>query len=59
LKVINGLGSGSATIIEEVQPGIPLLELAGGLKAVSKAGGFGNEDALVEAVKKLRRAPWS
>ena len=59
LKVINGLGSGSATIIEEVQPGIPLLELAGGLKAVSKAGGFGTEDALVEAVKKLRRAPWS
>ena len=59
LKVINGLGHGSATIIEEVQPGIPLLELAGGLKAVSKAGGFGTEDALVEAVKKLRRAPWS
>lgn len=59
LKVINGLGSGSATIIEEVQPGIPLLELAGGLKAVTKAGGFGTEDALVEAVKKLRRAPWS
>jgi len=59
LRVIDGLGSGSATIIEEVQPGIPLLELAGGLKAVSKAGGFGTEDALVEAVKKLRRAPWS
>ena len=56
LKICEALEVEGVEILEEVQPGIPLLALTGGLRAVTKAGGFGGEDALVEAVKHLRRA---
>lgn len=55
LQVCKALKVVEAEILDEVQPGIPLLSIAGGLKAVTKAGGFGGEDSLVEAVKYLRR----
>lgn len=46
-------------IVAEVQPGIPAVEFIGGigdgLRVVTKAGAFGEEDALVAAVKYLRR----
>ena len=46
-------------ILEEVQPGIPAVEFIGGigdgLHVVTKAGAFGGDDALVAAVKYLRR----
>lgn len=55
LMICKALEVERVEILEEVQPGIPLLSLTGGLRAVTKAGGFGGEDALVEAVKYLRR----
>jgi uncharacterized protein YgbK (DUF1537 family) len=50
----------SATeIVDEVQPGVPAVKFIGGigdgLRVVTKAGAFGEEDALVAAVKYLRR----
>ncbi|MBI5603278.1 MAG: four-carbon acid sugar kinase family protein, partial [Deltaproteobacteria bacterium] len=46
-------------VIEEVAPGIPLGMLKGGLcdglKVVTKAGAFGAEDALCQAVDYLKR----
>lgn len=56
LAVFKALDITSAEILEEVQPGVPLLSLTGGLKAVTKAGGFGTRDTLIEAVNHLRRA---
>lgn len=46
-------------IVDEVQPGVPAVKFIGGigdgLRVVTKAGAFGEEDALVAAVKYLRR----
>jgi uncharacterized protein YgbK (DUF1537 family) len=55
LKVCKALKVEGVEILEEVRPGIPLISLSEGLKAVTKAGGFGSETSLVEAVKYLRR----
>lgn len=55
LAVCEKLGVESLRIIGEIQTGIPLVELSTGLRAVTKAGGFGGEDSLIEAVKHLRR----
>jgi uncharacterized protein YgbK (DUF1537 family) len=45
----------SVSIVKEIEPGIPLLTLSNGIPAVTKAGGFGVEDSLVQATQKLRR----
>jgi len=55
LQVCKALKVERAEILNEVQPGIPLLALTGGLRAITKAGGFGSESSLVDAVKYLRR----
>ncbi|OGD47873.1 hypothetical protein A3K69_06060 [Candidatus Bathyarchaeota archaeon RBG_16_57_9] len=55
LAVFKGLGVESVEITGEAQPGVPVLTLSNGLRAVTKAGGFGSGDALVEAVKHLKR----
>lgn len=55
LAVLEKIGAKTLKIIEEVQPGIPLIELSNGVKVVTKAGGFGLDDALVEASQFLRR----
>jgi len=55
LSVCKALEVEDFEILEEVEPGIPLLSLTGGLRAVTKAGGFGGEDALIKIVKHLRR----
>lgn len=55
LQVCKALKVEGVEILEEVQPGIPLLALTERLKAVTKAGGFGGEASFVEAVKYLRR----
>ena len=55
LRVCQKLGADRAAIIEEVEPGIPLLALSNGLTAVTKAGGFGVEDSLIQATQRLRR----
>jgi len=55
LAVCRGLGVDSMEITGEVQPGVPVLALSNGVRAVTKAGGFGSGDALIEAVKYLKR----
>ncbi len=52
------LGITGVRVIMELQPGIVVGETIGstraGLRIVTKAGGFGNEDAIVEAVRCLQ-----
>ena len=55
LKICEKLETSRVRIVEEVEPGIPLVLLANGKMAVTKAGGFGVEDSLVQAVQRLRR----
>lgn len=55
LIVCQKLGVDSVSIVKEIEPGIPLLTLSNGIPAVTKAGGFGVEDSLVQATQKLRR----
>jgi uncharacterized protein YgbK (DUF1537 family) len=54
--VCRHLGIGGIRLLEEMAPGIPLGQLVGPhpLYAVTKAGAFGEEDALVKAVNKLK-----
>lgn len=50
--------SEGSQIVEEIMTGIPLMKLVGGnfnrYKMVSKAGAFGNEDALYFSINKLK-----
>jgi uncharacterized protein YgbK (DUF1537 family) len=55
LAVCRRLGAESVEITGEVQPGVPIVLLSNGARAVTKAGGFGSGDALIEAVKYLKR----
>jgi uncharacterized protein YgbK (DUF1537 family) len=55
LGVCERTGVDSMEILGEVRPGIPFLKLSTGVKAVTKAGGFGDEYALMDAVNYLRR----
>ncbi len=55
LMVCQKLGADRVAIVEEIEPGIPLLKLSNGLPAVTKAGGFGVDDSLVQASQRLRR----
>jgi uncharacterized protein YgbK (DUF1537 family) len=53
-------GALGSNIMTEIAAGIPLMRLIGGkyegLKAVTKAGAFGKEDAVYYALRKLREA---
>lgn len=59
VAVCSALGATGIKVIREVVPGIPLGQLQGGakdgLKVVTKAGAFGNEDALVKALEILQQ----
>lgn len=55
LIICQKLGVDRVYIDEEIEPGMPLLTLSNGMYAVTKAGGFGHEDSLVQATQKLRR----
>jgi uncharacterized protein YgbK (DUF1537 family) len=55
LMVCKKIGADRASIVEEIEPGIPLLTLSNGMPAVTKAGGFGVDDSLIQAVQRLRR----
>jgi uncharacterized protein YgbK (DUF1537 family) len=48
------LGTKKIQILDEVQPGVPVLKLDN-LTAVTKAGGFGQADTLVQATHYLKR----
>ena len=58
IEVIKSLDARGIRIEGEVLPGIPLAKLVGGrfdgMPIVTKAGGFGSEDALIVSMKKLR-----
>jgi D-threonate/D-erythronate kinase len=55
LVVCQKLGAGRASIVEEIEPGIPLLMLNTGIPVITKAGGFGVDDSLVQASQRMRR----
>jgi uncharacterized protein YgbK (DUF1537 family) len=55
LVVCQKLGADRASIVEEIAPGIPLLMLSIGIPVVTKAGGFGVDDSLVQASQHMRR----
>ncbi|MCW3975221.1 MAG: four-carbon acid sugar kinase family protein [Candidatus Bathyarchaeota archaeon] len=56
LKVMKALGF---RVLDEVLPGIPISQIMGGefagLRVVTKAGAFGDEDALAICMKQLKR----
>jgi uncharacterized protein YgbK (DUF1537 family) len=58
LAVCRALGAESLTLLTEVSPGIPLGRVHGGpqsgLVLVTKAGGFGQADAIAEAIACIR-----
>jgi len=58
IAVCRALGAGAVRILAEVQPGVPGGRLMGGPHdctwVVTKAGGFGDTDALVDAICYLR-----
>ncbi len=54
LAITEKLGTESIEILDEVQPGVPVLRLDH-IKAVTKAGGFGQTDTLIQATKYLKR----
>jgi uncharacterized protein YgbK (DUF1537 family) len=57
IEVCRALEADSLEVLEEVAPGIPLCELSGTrtgpIRVVTKAGGFGDRDALIKAVRVL------
>ena len=54
LAVTKKLGTRNIEILDEVQPGVPVLMLDD-IPAVTKAGGFGQPDILIQATKYLKR----
>jgi uncharacterized protein YgbK (DUF1537 family) len=58
LAVCAALGAAALSLIGEVAPGIPVGRIGGGphagLSLVTKAGGFGREDAIVTSIRFLR-----
>ena len=57
ISCFESIGAKGSSIVTEIAVGIPLMRLAGGkyggLKAVTKAGAFGKEDAIFYALRKL------
>ena len=57
-SVLAGLGAGGVALYGELLPGVPIGRVVGGdadgVTLVTKAGGFGAEDALVEVIERLR-----
>lgn len=62
IHICRALGAEAIQILEEVATGIPLGKLVGGccngLKVVTKAGAFGQEDAFVAALQAIRKDPY-
>jgi len=58
LAVCRALRAKALSLIGEVAPGIPLAHIQGGphsgLPVVTKAGGFGREEAIITAIRHLR-----
>ena len=54
LAITKKLGIENIQILDEVQPGVPVLKLDH-ITAVTKAGGFGQADTLIQATQYLKR----
>ena len=58
LGMLANIGADGSEILSEVRVGIPLIRVKGGsyegLKMVTKAGAFGEEDAVAFALRKLK-----
>jgi uncharacterized protein YgbK (DUF1537 family) len=54
LAITKKLGIKNIQILDEVQPGVPVLKLDH-LTAVTKAGGFGQSDTLIQATQYIKR----
>ena len=54
LAVAERLGTRNIEILDEVQPGVPVIRLDD-IPAVTKAGGFGQADTLIQATQYLKR----
>lgn len=54
LAVTERLGTRNIEILDEVQPGVPVIRLDH-IPAVTKAGGFGQPDTLIQATQYLKR----
>ncbi len=58
INVIEKLSASGSVVIKEIEAGVPFVSLLGGpfegLKVVTKAGAFGNENTIINAVKYLR-----
>ncbi len=54
LAITKKLGIENIRILDEVQPGVPVIKLDH-LTAVTKAGGFGQADTLIRATQYLKR----
>jgi uncharacterized protein YgbK (DUF1537 family) len=54
LAITSKLGIKNIQILDEVQPGVPVLKLDH-LTAVTKAGGFGQADTLIQATQYIKR----
>ncbi|WP_455368046.1 four-carbon acid sugar kinase family protein [[Eubacterium] cellulosolvens] len=59
IKAFKTIGALGFQVKEEVMPGIPIGQIIGGrldgLHVITKAGAFGDEDALIRCIKTLRR----
>lgn len=58
--IVRALEAGGTDLVEEIQPGVPLVRLRGGkfhgLPMVTKAGAFGNETTMVECLRTFQSA---
>ena len=58
LGMLANIGADGSEILSEIRVGIPLVRVKGGsfegLKLVTKAGAFGEDDAVVFALRKLK-----
>ena len=59
VEVCRRLSVVAISVLGEVEPGVPAGELVGGpgegMRVVTKAGGFGTEEALVKSIAYLER----
>jgi len=59
VEVCRRLAASAIRVHGEVEPGVPAAELVGGqgqgMRVVTKAGGFGTEEALIESILYLER----
>lgn len=58
MGVLDAMGADGSEILSEIAIGIPMMRIIGGgldgIKVVTKAGAFGNEDAIQFAFRRLK-----